>query len=83
MTEAYLKGFAINITTTMLSPEFRENLVKLLKENKGTTPLSMFLFDPEKGWNIEFLSRKFRVAVTEPFIRQLHKMGIRFNAIKK
>ena len=83
VTEAYLKGFAINITTTMLSPEFRENLVKLLKENKGTTPLSMFLFDPEKGWNIEFLSRKFRVAVTEPFIRQLHKMGIRFNAIKK
>ena len=83
VTETYLKGFAIHITTTMLSPEFREKLVKVIKENKGTTPLSMFLFDPEKGWNIEFLSRKFRVAVTESFISQLHKMGIRFNVIKK
>ena len=83
VTETYLKGFAINITTTMLSPEFREKLVMLLKENKGTTPLSMFLFDPEKGWNIEFLSRKFRVAVTESFINQLHKMGIRYNVVRK
>ena len=83
VSDTYLKGFAISITTHMLSPEFRENLVKLLKEHKGTTPLSMFLFDPEKGWNIEFMSRKYRVAVTESFITQLQKMGIRYNVIKK
>ena len=83
VAETYLKGFSINITTTMLSAEFREKLVNLLKEHKGTTPLSMFLFDPEKGWNIEFLSRKFQVAVTESFINQLHKMGIRYKVSKK
>ena len=43
----------------------------------------MFLYDPEKGWNIEFLSRKFRVAVTAPFIEELQKLGIRYNVIKK
>ena len=67
----------------MLSQDFREKLVKMLKKNKGNIPLSMFLYDPEKGWNIEFLSRKFRVAVTAPFIEELQKMGIRYNVIKK
>ena len=67
----------------MLSPEFRETLVKLIKQNKGTTPLTMFLHDPEKGWNIEFISRKYRVAVTEPFIGKLRELGIRYNVIKK
>jgi DNA polymerase-3 subunit alpha len=83
VTETYLKGFSINISTPMLSQEFREKLVRMLKNNKGNIPLSMFLYDPEKGWNIEFLSRKFKVAVTEPFIEELQKMGIRYNVIKK
>ena len=83
VTETYLKGFSINISTPMLSQDFREKLVKMLKKNKGNIPLSMFLYDPEKGWNIEFLSRKFRVAVTAPFIEELQKMGIRYNVIKK
>ena len=83
VTDTYLKGFSISITTKMLSQEFREKLVKMLKDNKGNVPLSMFLYDPEKGWNIEFLSRKFRVAVTAPFIEEIQRMGIRYNVIKK
>ena len=43
----------------------------------------MFLYDPEKKWNIEFLSRKFKVAVTAEFIAELQKMGIKYNVIKK
>ena len=83
VTDTYIKGFAINITTPMLTPEFRDRLVTLIKKNKGTVPLSMFLFDPEKRWNIEFLSRKFRVAVTVPFIEELEKLRVRYSVIKK
>ena len=83
VTETYIKGFSINISTPMLSPEFRENLVKTIKRNKGNVPLTMFLYDPEKGWNIEFLSRKFQVSVTAPFIDELQRLGIRYNVIKK
>ena len=83
VTESYLKGFAISISTPMLSPEFREKLVKMIKRNKGNVPLTMFLYDPEKGWNIEFLSRKFRVAVTSSLIEELQALGIRYNVIKK
>ena len=83
VTDTFLKGFAINISTPMLSPEFREKLVRLIKDNKGNVPLSMFLYDPEKKWNIEFLSRKFRVSVTADFIDRLNEMGIRYTVQKK
>ena len=83
VTETYLKGFSISITTTMLSPEFRKSLVALLKNHKGNIPLTMYLHDPEKGWNIEFLARKYKVAVTDQLISDLHKMGIMYNVIKK
>ena len=83
VTDTYVKGFSIQLSTPMLSQEFRESLVKMIKKNKGNVPLTMFLYDPENKWNIEFLSRKFKVAVTEPFIEELQKMGIRYNVIKK
>ena len=83
VTDTYVKGFSINVTTSMLSPEFREKLVGLLKENKGNVPLTMFLYDPVKKWNIEFLSHKFKVQVTLPFIEELRSMGITYNVMKK
>ena len=83
VTDTFVKGFAIKISTSMLTPEFRESLVKMIKRNKGNVPLTMFLHDPEKGWNIEFLSRKFRVAVTESFIEELNALQIGYSVIKK
>ena len=83
VTDTYIKGFAVNITTTMLTPEFRDRLVGLIKKNKGNVPLSMFLYDPEKKWNIEFLSRKFRVGVTAGFIEELEKLNVRYTVLKK
>ena len=83
VTDTYIKGFAINITTSMLTPEFRDRLVRMIKKNKGNVPLSMFLYDPEKKWNIEFLSRKFKVAVTADFIEEIERNGIRYSVLKK
>ena len=83
VAETFIKGLSISLTTTMLSPAFREKLVDLVKNNKGTVPLTMYLFDPEKGWNLEFLSHKFRVAVTAQLVQELHKLGIRYTVNKK
>ena len=83
VTDTFIKGFSISITTSMLTPEFRQKLVKMIKSNKGTVPLTMFLYDPDKKWNIEFLSRKFKVAVTAPFIDELNAAGIKYSVLKK
>ena len=61
----------------------RDRLVKTLKKNKGTVPLSMFLYDPVKKWNIEFESHKFKVQITPAFLDQLKKMNINYNVLKK
>ena len=83
VTDTYVKGFNINIATPMLTPEFRDTLVKLIKGNKGNVPFTMLLVDPEKGWKIEFLSRKFRVAVNNEFISELKARKISYNLLKK
>ena len=83
VADTFVKGFAINVSTPMLTPEFREKLVKMLKNNKGNVPLTMFLYDPVKKWNIEFLSHKFKVQVTLPFIDELKELGITYSVIKK
>ena len=55
----------------------------MIKKNKGTVPLTMFLYDPENKWNIEFLSRKFKVAVTSDLLNELRAMNITWKLLKK
>jgi hypothetical protein len=43
----------------------------------------MFLYDPVKKWNIEFLSHKFKVQVTNEFLEELKSLGIRYTVSKK
>ena len=82
-TDSFVKGFSIQISTPMLTPEFRERLVKMIKRNKGSVPLTMFLYDPDKKWNIEFLSRKFKVAVTDQLLDELQELNISYSIVKK
>ena len=83
VVETYIKGLALYVSTPMLNSSFRKDLVRLIKENKGSVPLTMFLFDPETRFNIEFLSRKFKVAVTMPFIDGLKALNVRYSVVKK
>ena len=83
VTDTYVKGFSIQLSTPMLSQEFRERLVRMIKKNKGSVPLTMFLYDPENKWNIEFLSRKFKVAVTSDLLDELREMNVTWKLLKK
>ena len=83
VTETYVKGFSIRITTPMLNSAFRDRLGKIIKKNKGTVPLTMYLYDPKTRYNIEFLSRKFQIAISAPFINDLKDMNIGYNVISK
>ena len=78
-----LKGFAINVTTPQLTGDFRKKLVKLLKENKGSTPLNMYLYDPKTKYKVEFFSKKFQIAVTNDFLYGLRDLGITYSVVSK
>ena len=76
ITDELLTGFSMDVTTPMLTQEFRENLVKVVKQHKGTIPLTLFLYDPGTKYRIQFYSKKFQVAVTSEFIQDLQRIGV-------
>ena len=76
ISDDILTGFCMDITTPMLSEEFRKDLVNVVKRHKGNIPLTLFLFDPQTRYRIQFYSKKFQVAVTSEFIQDLHRIGI-------
>ena len=83
VTETALKGFALKIATPQLNSDFRTNLVKVVKRHKGKTPLTVFLFDPGTKYNIEFMSKKFQVDVTNDFIADIRTMNIEYETIRR
>ena len=83
VADTLIKGFSINVTTPMLTESFRKKLVTLLKRNKGTVPLSLFLYDPKTKYRVEFLSHKFTVAVSTEFCYDLSALGITWNIDKR
>ena len=84
LSDEMLSGFCMDITTPMLTQQFRQDLVKVVKKHKGSIPLTLYLFDPQTRYRIQFYSKKFQVAVTSEFIQDLHRIGIdQYEVIKK
>ena len=84
LAEELLSGFRMEITTPMLSQEFRKKLVGVIKNHKGNIPLSLHLYDPETQYRIPFYSKKYRVAVSTEFTRELQLIGVtRFEVERK
>ena len=76
ITDDILTGFCMDITTPMLTQQFRQDLVNVVRSHKGNIPLTLFLYDPQTRYRIQFYSKKFQVAVTSDFIRDLQRIGI-------
>ena len=84
VTSEYLKSFSISIDTPMLTPAFREDLLRVVKKHRGGTPLEMFLFDPKTRYRIQFKSNKFQVSVSSDLITDLHRIGVdHYEAVRK
>ena len=83
VTETVLKGFALKISTPQLNSGFRENLVKVVSRHKGKTPLTIFLFDPNTQYKIEFMSKKFQIDVNNDFVSNIRSMNIEYEVLKR
>ncbi len=76
ISDDLLTGFSMDVTTPMLTQQFREDLVKVVKKHKGNIPLTLFLYDPGTKYRIQFYSKKFQVAVTSELIQDLTRIGV-------
>ncbi|MCQ2155259.1 MAG: DNA polymerase III subunit alpha [Bacteroidales bacterium] len=57
-------------------------LVKLLKGNKGNTPLSVYLTDPITGYTVEYRSHKYYVHPNIELTDALDQIGIEWKVLK-
>jgi DNA polymerase-3 subunit alpha len=80
--EEFIRKLTINIPIKKLSPDFRKDLLKALKGNKGKKGLSINLIDYEHGYSVEHISRKFKVDVNPDLLDFLtaHNLEYRIDA---
>ncbi|MCQ2182777.1 MAG: DNA polymerase III subunit alpha [Bacteroidales bacterium] len=83
VAQTFVTGLSLRMDTGMLTPEFRRNLVALLKKSKGTIPLYINLSDKDTGYRIEFHSKKYPVEVTSEFLDVLSRMGLQPSVNKR
>ena len=81
--EDHIKSFVINIPTEIISPSFRKEIIKILKEYKGKTSLGVTLIDKGKNYRIEMGSKKYPVAVCEDFIAAVSRLGLLYSVQRK
>ena len=80
--EKLLKAFSLTLYTSSLTPAFRKELEKVLKEYPGNTRLGVNLYDAASGYRIEMVSKKFQVTVCQDLLLALDKMGVSYSVIK-
>lgn len=83
IADDYLKSLMVSMSTTMITPNFRKRLVEIIKNNQGTTPLKLFLFDPKTRYKIKFFSKKYNVNVSLDLIDELKNIGLNVEIEKK
>lgn len=76
--EEFIKEFTINIPVTVIDKNFRAELIKALKANKGKKALSVKALDYEHEIAVDFFSRKQKVDVTPELIDFLAHHNIEY-----
>ena len=83
INEQYLSDFTLNIDSSVLNPDFRKELIKLVKSNKGPTRLCIKLSDAQTGYTVEFKSKKYQICASADFIDSVRRLGIQYSVGKK
>ena len=84
VSESRIKAFGISIETPMLTPAFREGLVKTIRKHKGNTPLEVYFYDPATRYRIQLKSNKYQVSVSAEFLADLRHLGVdQYEVVKK
>src|SRR5574344_98843 len=79
LKEQFMRGITLYIPTEKLDKEFRTDLVKTIKENKGTTPMNIVITESENKITLNYASSK-KVNVDRPLLNELDKMDIKYRA---
>ena len=57
-------------------------LIKVLKSNKGKTPLNVYVVDPVTGYAVEYCSQKYKVRASADLTDSLDFLGLKWTLLK-
>lgn len=67
--EQFIKEFIVLLPLSKLTAEFRSALKKHLKPGKKGVILSIYVYDEENDYMVEFFSRKYKIEPSQDFIK--------------
>ena len=76
--EEFIKSFTINLPVTKVDKEFRKELLKTIKSNKGKKALSIKALDYQNQISVEFFSRKYKIDVNQDLIDFLEHHNLEY-----
>ncbi len=79
--EDFIRTLEIDLPVEAITAEFRKELIKILKANKGKKMLSIKAISAREGFCVECFSRKFKIDPSEELLAWLENNHIRFNVI--
>ena len=77
--EDFIKEFTVNIPVKSVNGNFRKELVKKLKEHKGSTALVVKFLDYDKQLAVEFFSIKYQISLNRGFLEYLDSALIEYS----
>jgi DNA polymerase-3 subunit alpha len=79
--EDFVRDITIDIPVKMITPGFRGELVKKLKENKGKTSLIIKLVDYDNQVAVELISTKYQISLNNDLLDYFDSRGISFRFV--
>lgn len=81
--DEFVKEILVKLPVEHIQPDFRSNLVKVLKHNKGKAILTLYVVDRQQDLSVEFVSRKFRVSPERALFEFLETENLPYQIRKK
>ena len=81
VSEDRIKSLVIEVSTDMITPSFRKDLVSLLKKHKGKIRLGLKLVDKETEYIVDFFSKKYSVSVDMFLLDELENLDIPYKVM--
>ena len=77
--DEFIKSMTLVLPVEKVDKEFRKNLLKALKANKGKKQLNLNVLDYTNQRAVEFFSRKYKIDVTPDFVDYIEHNNINYN----
>ena len=81
--DEFIKSLTLILPVEKVNKEFRKELVKALKSNKGKKQLNLNMIDYTNQLAVEFFSRKYKIDVTPELLDFIEHKNIDYKVEKE